>query len=161
MTEIHLETHINAPIEVCFNLARSIDLHEISLEQTNEKAVAGKTSGLIEKGEFVTWRAKHFGVNQQLTVEITEMNPPDYFCDEMTKGAFKTMRHEHIFERNEIETLMTDKFIYEVPFSIFGGIFNSLILENYMKRLLQSRNQTIKQIAESGEWRKILNIRNY
>jgi ligand-binding SRPBCC domain-containing protein len=111
---------------------------------------------LIEKGEFVTWRAKHLGVNQQLTVEIIEMNPPDYFCDEMTKGAFKTMRHEHFFEQKGNETLMIDKFNYEVPFSIFGGIFNILILGNYMKWLLQSRNQTIKRIAESGEWKKIL-----
>jgi hypothetical protein len=51
---------------------------------------------------------------------------------------------------------MIDKFNYEVPFSIFGGIFNILILGNYMKWLLQSRNQTIKRIAESGEWKKIL-----
>ena len=158
MTEIFLETHIEAPIEICFNLARSVDLHKISLEHTNEKAIAGKTSGLIEKGEFVTWQAKHFRANQQLTVKITEMNPPDYFCDEMTKGAFKSMRHEHYFERNANATLMTDRFTYEVPFSIFGGIFDSLILENYMKRLLQSRNRTIKRIAESGEWKKILNI---
>jgi ligand-binding SRPBCC domain-containing protein len=158
MTEINLETRIIAPIDVCFNLARSIDLHEISLADTNEKAIAGRTKGLIEKGEFVTWRAKHFRVNQQLTVEIIEMNPPDYFCDEMTKGAFKSMRHEHFFERKEDETLMTDKFVYKVPFSIFGNIFDSLILKKYMKLLLQNRNGIIKRVAESDEWKKALNV---
>ncbi|MET0752856.1 MAG: SRPBCC family protein [Pyrinomonadaceae bacterium] len=157
MTEIYLETFILAPVEICFNLARSIDLHKISLEHTNEKAVDGRTSGLIEKGEFVTWRAKHFGINQTLSVKIAEMNSPDYFCDEMIKGSFKTMRHEHFFEPEEKGTLMTDKFFYEVPFSIFGKVFDALVLENYMKRLLQSRNQTIKRVAESGEWRKIIN----
>lgn len=157
MTEIYLETLINAPVEICFNLARSIDLHKISLEHTNEKATGGRTSGLIEKGEFVAWQAKHFGFNQKLTVRITEMNPPDYFCDEMTKGAFKSMRHEHFFKPKEKGTLMTDKFFYEVPFWMFGQIFNALILENYMKRLLQTRNQTIKRIAESGEWKRIIN----
>jgi len=157
MTEIYLKTFINAPADVCFNLARSIDLHKISLEHTNEKAIDGRTSGLIEKGEFVTWQAKHFGINQKLSVKITGMNPPEYFCDEMIKGAFKTMRHEHFFEQKENGTLMTDKFFYEVPFSIFGKIFDALILENYMKRLLQSRNQTIKRVAESDEWQKIIN----
>lgn len=156
MTEICLETFIKAPIEVCFNLARSIDLHKISLEHTNEKAIDGRISGLIEKGEFVTWQAKHFGVNQTLSVKITEMNPPNYFCDEMTKGAFKTMRHKHFFEQKEKGTLMTDNFFYEVPFGIFGNAFDALILENYMKRLLQSRNRTIKQTAESGEWKKLI-----
>jgi ligand-binding SRPBCC domain-containing protein len=158
MTEIYLETFINAPVDVCFNLSRSIDLHKISLQHTNEKAIDGRTSGLIEKGEFVTWQAKHFGVNQTLTVKITEMNPPVYFCDEMIKGAFKTMRHEHFFERKENETLMSDKFVYEVPYLVFGQIFDTLILENYMKRLLKTRNQTIKRIAESGEWKKLINL---
>ena len=157
MTEIYLETFMKAPIEICFNLARSIDLHKISLEHTNEKAVEGKTSGLIEKDEFVTWQARHFSINQKLTVRITEMNPPNYFCDEMTKGAFKAMRHEHFFERKENETLMIDKFYYEVPFLLFGKIFDAFVLKNYMKQLLQSRNQTIKQFAESGEWKKLLN----
>ena len=158
MTEIHLETRIKAPVEVCFDLARSIDLHEISLAETNEKAIAGRTKGLIEKGEYVTWQAKHFGVNQQLTVEIIEMKPPDYFCDEMTKGAFKSMRHEHFFKAKKNETLMTDKFVYEVPFSIFGSTFDFLILKNYMKQLLQNRNEIIKRVAEWGEWKKILNV---
>ena len=157
MTEIYLQTFISAPMEICFNLARSIDLHKISLEHTSEKAIDGRTGGLIEKGEFVTWQAKHFGLNQKLSVKITEMNPPVYFCDEMTQGAFKTMRHEHFFGQKENGTLMTDKFFYEVPFWIFGRVFNTLILENYMKRLLQTRNQTIRRIAESEEWKKLIN----
>jgi ligand-binding SRPBCC domain-containing protein len=86
------------------------------------------------------------------------MNPPNYFCDEMIEGAFKSMRHEHFFDREENATLMTDKFVYETPFSIFGEMFNNLILEKYMKRLLLSRNETIKRIAESGEWEKVLSI---
>ena len=158
MTEIHLETYIKAPIKVCFDVARSIDLHKISLKDTAEKAIGGRTKGLIKRGEFVTWQAKHFGTNQQLTVKISEMNPPDYFCDEMTKGAFKSMRHEHFFIEKENETLMTDKFVYEVPFSIFGNIFDSLILKDYMKRLLQNRNKVIKRVAESDEWKKVLNV---
>jgi ligand-binding SRPBCC domain-containing protein len=156
MPEIRLETFINAPVERCFDLARSIDLHEVSLEYTNEKAIDGKTSGLIEKGEFVTWQARHFGIKQRLSVKITEMTPPNYFCDEMTKGAFKSMRHEHFFETRENGTLMTDKFYYKAPFWIFGVVFDYFILKNYMKRLLERRNQTIKRIAESDEWKKLI-----
>ena len=156
MTEIYLETLINAPIQICFDLSRSIDLHKISLEHTNEKAIAGRTSGLIEKGEFVTWQAKHFGVNQKMTVKITALDSPIYFCDEMTKGTFKSMRHEHFFEQKDNKTLMKDKFCYETPFWFFGQIFDALILENYMKQLLETRNQTIKRIAESDEWKILL-----
>ncbi len=66
MTRIELSTHINAPIERCFDLARSIDLHMESTKQTGEQAIAGRTSGLIGLGETVTWRAKHLGVWQTL-----------------------------------------------------------------------------------------------
>lgn len=156
MPEILLETFIDAPVERCFDLSRSIDLHEVSLEHTGEKAIDGKTSGLIEKGEFVTWQAKHFGIKQRLSVKITEMKPPDYFCDEMTEGAFKNMRHEHFFETKETGALMIDKFSYEAPFWIFGAFFDYFVLKNYMTRLLEGRNQIIKRIAESEEWKKLI-----
>ncbi|HEX8249159.1 MAG TPA: SRPBCC family protein [Pyrinomonadaceae bacterium] len=159
MPEIRLETFISAPVERCFDLSRSIDLHKLSLEHTGEKAIDGKTSGLIEKGEFVTWQARHFGVKQKLSVEITQMKPPDYFCDEMTKGAFEIMRHEHFFEGAERGTLMIDKFYYKVPFWIFGAVFDYFVLQNYMKRLLEDRNNTIKRFAESDEWKKVLKVK--
>lgn len=160
MPEIRLETFINAPVERCFDLSRSIDLHKLSLEHTGEKAIDGKTVGLIENGEFVTWQARHFGVKQKLSVKITAMNPPDYFCDEMTEGAFKIMRHEHFFESRENATLMIDKFYYEVPFGIFGAGFDYFVLKNYMKRLLERRNQVIKRIAESDDWKRLIKVKS-
>lgn len=156
-TEIQLETFIRAPVERCFDLSRSIDLHRVSFAHTREKAVGGRMSGLISAGETVTWEAVHFGVRQNLTVRITEMSAPVYFCDEMTKGAFRRMRHEHFFERRAGETLMSDKFSYDVPFSIFGKLFDSILLRRYMERLLRTRNETIKRVAETDAWREILN----
>ena len=79
MPVIHLETLINAPIDVVFNLSRSIDLHKISTAHTNEQAIAGVTTGLIGMGERVTWRAKHVGFTQKLTSTITSFNAPYFF----------------------------------------------------------------------------------
>lgn len=152
MTIIILETIVFAPIQICFDLSRNIDLHKLSLNHTNEKAIDGKTSGLIEKDEFVTWQARHFGFNQKMTVKIVEMNSPTYFCDEMTKGIFKSMRHEHLFEEQAQGTLITDKFYYETPFGILGKIFDALVLKNYLTRLLKTRNLSLKKFAESRDW---------
>jgi adenylyl- and sulfurtransferase ThiI len=41
MPVITLETYINADKQTVFDLARSIDLHQISTKHTNEKAIAG------------------------------------------------------------------------------------------------------------------------
>jgi hypothetical protein len=63
---IELNTTIAAPIERVFDLSRSIDLHANSASGTSEQAIAGVTSGLIEIGQEVTWRARHFGIWQTL-----------------------------------------------------------------------------------------------
>ncbi|MDP9080386.1 MAG: SRPBCC family protein [Bacteroidota bacterium] len=150
MQIIELSTHINAPIGRCFDLARSIELHVESTKQTGERAIAGCTSGLIELGESVTWRAKHFGIWQNLTSKITEFEYPNYFTDEMVQGAFKSFRHEHLFFAVGDQTVMKDIFIFESPFGKLGELANSLFLGWYMQRLLTARNKTIKMAAESG-----------
>lgn len=156
MPKIKLKTEIKAKKEIVFDLSRSIDLHKISTEHTNEEAVDGKTSGLIGAGEWVTWRAKHFGLYQNLTSKITEYNRSDSFTDEMVKGAFKSFRHEHHFiEVNDV-TLMTDYFNYQAPFGILGMFADIVFLRVYMKRLLEKRNLTIKEFAESDKWKEVL-----
>lgn len=147
---------INAPIQRCFDLARSIDLHQYTSAKTGEKAIAGTTGGLINKGETVTWKAKHFGIVQTLTSEISEMNAPVMFEDRMLKGAFKKIQHQHLFEEKDGKTIMTDIFEFESPLGILGKLFNKLVLTNYMNDFLEDRNQTIKRIAETDEWKKYL-----
>ena len=147
---IELSTPINAPIERCFDLARSIDLHMESTKQTGEIAVAGRTGGLIELGETVTWRAKHFGIWQTLTSKITEFKYPDYFTDEMVSGAFKSFRHEHLFFAVNDQTVMKDIFTFESPLGWLGRLANILFLGRYMERLLTERNKVIKLAAETS-----------
>jgi len=86
MPVIRLQTVIEAGIETCFDLARSIDLHIISTSGSNEKAIDGKVSGLIGPGEFVTWQARHFGLSQKLSSRITQYSYPFHFRDEQIRG---------------------------------------------------------------------------
>lgn len=160
MPIITLHTKIRADIQICFDLARSIDLHSISLSDTEEKAIAGRTTGLIEFGETVTWQAKHFGVRQQLTSKITAMTAPYYFVDEQIKGAFKMIYHQHIFQYDGTYTHMTDIFEFESPVGIFGKMFNRLILTKYMTRFLLQRNEVIKKYAESPLCKEVLKCEN-
>src|ERR1700748_3748495 len=110
MARIELLTNINAPIQKVFDLSRSIDLHIESTKQTGERAIAGRTSGLIALGETVTWRARHFGIWQNLTSKVTEFEYPNHFTDEMVSAAFKGFRHEHLFFAVNNQTVMKDIF---------------------------------------------------
>ncbi|GAA4153912.1 hypothetical protein GCM10022217_10200 [Chryseobacterium ginsenosidimutans] len=148
MSKIYLETMIKADISKVFDLARSIDLHQNSTSKTKEKAIAGRTSGLIEENETVTWRAKHLGIYQTHTSKIISMTKPYEFTDIMLKGTFKFLKHQHIFKEKEGSTVMIDIFEFESPCGIFGKLFNKFFLKNYMKNFLLERNKIIKNTAQ-------------
>lgn len=159
MPRIELKTEIKSTIEICFDLSRSIDLHIISTPKTKEKAIKGRTSGLIKLNETVTWEAIHFGFKQKLTSKITAFKAPNYFVDEQLTGVFKSIRHEHKFEQNSTKIIMTDIFEFESPFGLLGKIFNDLILTNYLRNFLIKRNDIIKEYAETDKWKLVLNER--
>ncbi len=149
MELIEIRTLIEADIKVCFDLSRSIDSHKESLKHSKEKAIAGKTSGLIDLNEQVTWEATHFGIKQQLTSKITEFESPTYFVDEMISGAFKYFRHEHRFIEDRGKTLMVDKLYFKSPYGFVGKLVNKMILKRYLTRLLVTRNSFLKTQAEA------------
>jgi len=152
---IILKTKINAPVERCFDLARSIDLHQISTSKTKEQAIDGVVKGFIELNQTVTWKAKHFGFWHKLKVTITEFEKPNLFVDEMQTGIFKFMKHKHEFVQIKKGTLMIDTFEFSSPLGIIGKIVDSLILEQYMTKFLKERNNTIKIFAESNQWKQL------
>lgn len=157
MAHIHLTTFIAAPAKRVFDLSRSITLHKKSMAHTNETAIAGTTSGLIKKGETVTWQGKHFFKMRQFTSAITEMDIPVMFTDEMKQGDFKNYTHQHHFKQVQNGTIMIDIVDFESPYGIIGKAANSLFLKSYMEKLLTQRNKLIKEYAESEKWKAILN----
>ncbi|TDE12791.1 SRPBCC family protein [Dyadobacter psychrotolerans] len=143
-----LYTEINASVDLCFDLSRSIDLHLTSMEKTDEKAVSGVTEGLIGLNEQVTWQARHFFIPMKLTSKITEFYYPHTFTDEMVEGPFQKMKHKHSFEERSGHTLMTDEFEFSSPFGLLGKLVDFIVLNSYMTALLRKRNEVIKLHAE-------------
>jgi ligand-binding SRPBCC domain-containing protein len=149
MKTIIITTKIKAPIETVFNVSRNIDIHLLSTIQTNEKAIDGRTSGLIELNETVTWSGKHFGINLLHKSRITEFNFPTYFVDEMEDGHFKSFKHEHFFQSEKDYTVMIDRLEYDTPFGILGVIFDKIILKKYLTNFIIHRNNILKTVAEN------------
>ncbi len=156
MPTIHLTTFIAAPVEVVFDLSRHVGLHKESMSRFREEAVAGTRFGLLENDDSVTWKARHLFKERLLRVRITEMEKPGKFIDEQAQGDFKSMRHEHHFKACDNGTIMIDLLHFESPYGAAGRWFNALYLTKYMRRLLEMRNKTIKEFAENGKWKKLL-----
>ncbi len=159
MVVIEEITRIHAPIERCFDLARSVEVHLLGNIHFGESAVAtgGRTRGLIGEGESVTWRARHFWFWHELTSRITRFERPNYFRDVMTRGIFRSMAHDHDFRRLPGgETEMRDAFAFAAPLPLVGRAAEIAFLGRYMRRLLRERNAVIRRVAETEEWRNYL-----
>jgi len=148
---IELETFIAAPPERCFDLALSVELHLDSTAATRERATAGTKSGVLALGDWVTWKAWHFGLPLQLSVQITQHDRPRSFRDEMIRGPLRRMRHDHRFEEVNGGTLMIDRFQFAVL-----PMLDSLVLTPHFQRLLLGRNELIKRAAEGSTPRRYL-----
>jgi ligand-binding SRPBCC domain-containing protein len=156
LTEV---TVIHAPVERCFDLARSVEVHLKGNVHSGEAAVVaeGVSSGLVGPNQKVTWSARHFGIRQELTSVITAFNPPFSFRDEMVNGAFSYMRHDHLFRATSpMETRMEDVFCFAAPLGVLGVVAEALVLRSYMRELLRERNRVLKAVAESDDWTRYL-----
>jgi len=156
MPLIHLTSFIAAPIQRVFDLSRSVDLHRASMKSYGEQCIAGCMSGLMTQGAEVTWQARHLYRLRQLKMKLTQMDAPHFFADEMIAGDFRSMKHEHYFRQAENGTIMIDQLSFETPYGILGKLLNTLVLENYMKRLLTEKNAVLKRAAEGQLWKQYL-----
>ncbi len=157
MARIELATAIVAPRERCFDLARSIDLHLLSTQGTGEKAVAGVMSGLIGLGQEVTWQGRHLGFRITHQSRITQYERPGHFQDRMVAGKFRYFCHDHYFEATgPASTTMRDSLEFEAPLGFLGRIVEKLLLKAHLSELLERRNECIKRVAESDDWKRYL-----
>ncbi|MBD3583692.1 SRPBCC family protein [Flavobacterium selenitireducens] len=133
-----------------FDLSRSLEIHLESTAQTSEKIIGGKMQGLLQLGETVTWKGRHFGLWLTHESSITEMQAPQFFVDEMVSGHFKSFRHEHHFDESYGKTTMRDIISYDTPLGLAGAVFDRLVLRQHLDRLMTTRNQFIRQMAEKA-----------
>ena len=150
MFRLVVRTHIKAPPHLCFDLARDVSVHCQTAAFTGERAVApGRTSGLLELGDLVTFEAVHLGVRQRLTAKIVEFDRPLRFVDEQVTGVFNWLRHVHTFAAQGSGTLMTDVLEWQSPFGFLGTIADRLFVGRHMKKFVTRKQEELKEIAEA------------
>lgn len=145
-------TTVPAERERVFGTSLDVDAHTSSMRRSGERAVAGMTSGRLGPGDRVTWRARHFGVWWQMSVRITEYEPPSRFVDEQVSGPFGHWRHEHHFQPHDTEpgaTVMSDLVDFSVPAGVAGRVVGATILRPYLRHLIVVRNAFLVQTLQT------------
>ena len=157
MIRLHVRAIIAAPPERCFDLARSVDLHQASSHLIGGRAVAGRVRGLAQLGDWTMWSARFFGLRFSLSTEITLFERPTRLEDTLRSGLFAHFGHRYTFTPlSASRTLMTDDFFFQSPLGIIGAAFDWLILRPQMRAAARSRALFIQSVAASGEWRRFL-----
>jgi len=103
---------------------------------------------LLELGDELTLEATHFRVQQRLSSKLVEFDRPTSFTDQMTKGAFKSFRHQHLFESLlDGATKMTDILEFESPLGPLGRLVDRLFMRKYMERFIRERGLAFNDVA--------------
>ncbi len=149
---VRFERCTSLPVDcaTAFDLSLSIDAHLDSFQRSGERAVGGITSGVIGLGEFVTWRARHFGVTWTMTSEISEWERPRRFVDEQRRAPFKSFHHEHVFRPLDDGTELRDRITFEAPLGPLGRIAEAVVLRRYLPHLIDVRNQFLVEEASTS-----------
>lgn len=145
--------HVNAPIARCFLLSTSIDLVAQTLRM---RPVEGKLSGLIEAEDRLLWRGWKFGIPAMHETLITGYNRPTFFQDTMGRGYFRHFQHDHHFHFIDGHTTMWDVVRFSLPFGPAGRVVGKRIVVPHVLGLMLSRFETIKRLAEGGDWERYL-----
>jgi ligand-binding SRPBCC domain-containing protein len=148
MEKIRLATWIDAPVERCFLLSLSIDLHAAAAGRKELDAVL---DGLVGEGETITFQRAFFGL-QQHTTRIEALRPYSYFRDVMVSGPFKYFEHDHHFAAMDDGTRVRDEIRFSAPWGPLGRI----LARRRLAAFLNERSAVIKRVAESNEWRQYL-----
>ncbi|MFC4063426.1 SRPBCC family protein [Actinoplanes subglobosus] len=146
---IEVVTVIDAAPATVFDLELDVDVHAASLAGSRETASSRRRQ--LTLGDEVTFRARHFGLIWRMTSRISAYERPSRFVDEQTRGPFRAMRHEHLFEaRGDGSTRMTDRLTITAPFGPLGAVVTRYVLAPYLERLLRKRGDYVKRAAETG-----------
>jgi ligand-binding SRPBCC domain-containing protein len=160
MERIRRETWIDAPVERCFLLSLSVDLHVASARSSREKAVAGVTTGLIGEGETVTFRGRHLGVPVKHTSRIEVLRPYSHFRGTMISRVFEHFEHDHYFAAMNDGTRMRDEIRFSASWGMAGRLATRLFVRRRLRAMLMERNSFLKRMAESEEWHQYLDGRS-
>jgi ligand-binding SRPBCC domain-containing protein len=144
-----VETWIEAPPEVCFDLALDVAAHAESAAFSKERLVPpGRLTGHLEAGDLVCFEGRHFGIRQRFCARITMVDRPRVFVDEMVEGIFSRLRHVHEFSPSGSGTLMVDRLMWKAPLGVLGAFADALFLQRHMAWFVRTKQSRLKEIAE-------------
>jgi ligand-binding SRPBCC domain-containing protein len=156
METIRLATWINAPVERCYKLSLSIDLHVALAQYERAVIVSDVKTGLLGLNDTMTVHGRRLGIEFRHTSLIDALRSPMYFREVMVDGVFERFEHEHHFALMNDGTRMREEVRFVAPMGRVGRVAERVLLRRYLLRMLKRRSTVLKWVAESQEWHRYL-----
>lgn len=149
-------TVIHAPVERCFDLARSVDLRQEGMANAGEQPTSGTSSALLGLDDEVIWPVRYLGTSRNITLRVSRLEAPRFLQFRMVSGPFRLFEHDHLFvERGQGLVAMKDTLRFAAALPGLGMLAEQGF-KTYLLKFLSARNQLLLRAAESEEWEKYL-----
>ncbi|MEL6547661.1 MAG: SRPBCC family protein, partial [Myxococcota bacterium] len=70
--------------------------------------------------------------------------PGEGFVDAQHKGPYRSWFHEHVFEEDGGNTIMTDRVWYSPPFGPLGWIAHAVFIRGMLKGIFEYRSTRVR-----------------
>lgn len=151
MTIIKQSVAIIAPAETVFNFhTNPQNLLKITPSFIKLKLESCTQAGL---GQEIKLSIKSIGLPERKShIRFFEYDFPCRLSDMQLQGPFKSMKQMREFVYDGKQTIMTDTFMYELPFGIIGRIADVLFFRRITKKMFDYRQQRTKELIENGDF---------
>jgi ligand-binding SRPBCC domain-containing protein len=122
-----------------------------NLEQITPPWLAFKITNMVSKkiypGTIISYRLKTlFGMPTTWVTEITHVNKPSFFTDEMRLGPYLFWHHQHLFQEVtggvEVEDIVT----YALKFGYLGQMLHQTIVRAKLEEIFDYRRTILSNI---------------
>ena len=101
----------------------------------------------ITPGVIITYRLKTlFGLPTTWITEITHVNEPDFFVDEMRLGPYLFWHHQHVFREAAGGVDVEDRVHYALKFGVLGRMLHRALVRAKLEEIFDYRRAVLEKL---------------
>ena len=109
--------------------------------------ITNPVSEKIYPGIIITYRLKTlFGLPTHWVTEITQVDEPVSFVDEMRLGPYLFWHHQHLFREVNGKVEIEDRVHYALKFGVLGQLLHRTIVRAKLDEIFDYRRRALEKI---------------
>ena len=105
----------------------------------------------MHAGMIISYRLKALlGLPATWITEITHVDEPAFFVDEMRFGPYRFWQHQHRFARTAGGIVMRDTVNYAMKFGLLGQMLHDMVIRTRLKEIFDYRKTTLESMFKTA-----------